>query len=641
MIFSQLALSFVLTAGSTMAAFATPPPRKFSKKKAALAPKRWTVTGTNSIQGTYMYTNKCNNVFQATIECDRFGDSDPDLCMFSEYTIGDIVTDCDDDEVSAGICVALADRNGFVKANDKLPVDGSILDKDTICEFSGTFRASSAMDGNMVKPIPLASSNGCPTTTTNFKLVVQGIVTEDGNLELEFSDNFGQSYYTNEKVCPKSYIGLKVSDDIVDQGRALAYGGDGNDALFLFFQFVVKLAICVWDENLCWGNPVPTPVEEDKLVPTPAPSPDNVYAWKNPICGGAVNPSGDKQRECQTNLWIPTDDATMHCFAYGDDPCHVSDEDPNYGRDKDPSLCLEDTFYLYTFYLWDEEEKIQQGAFSWAGRTWLEYSRRFATELRAMKARGTKVTSPMLQVRGPLRARQNLQEFFVACGPACFDPDDPAYIDIIAINASCSNGDYNGVSWAGQCPSDANFAYNEALATSKAFGNLPVYITSWSRLETWGNPLKQLEAIEAIDAFFPSTNSNNRIVQRVYWLGATVRNNLSGGSSNVLTTVLNDGTSLGEHWRSKCDSLCVSGGNLCLDNPVPTPVEEICGCRTASCTYAILNTEAGDSTYTCREEMDYQQTAWGYSDREACAIVAGDYYPSECGGCDPDRCMLK
>ena len=106
MIFSQLALSFVLTAGSTMAAFATPPPRKFSKKKAALAPKRWTVTGTNSIQGTYMYTNKCNNVFQATIECDLFGDGDPDLCLYSEYTIADIVADCDDDEVSAGTCVS-------------------------------------------------------------------------------------------------------------------------------------------------------------------------------------------------------------------------------------------------------------------------------------------------------------------------------------------------------------------------------------------------------------------------------------------------------------------------------------------------------------------------------------------------------
>jgi hypothetical protein len=208
-----------------MAAFAKP--SKFSKKNAALTPKRWTVTGTNSIQGTYMYTNKCNNVFQATIECDLFGDGDPDLCLYSEYAIGDIVTDCDDKNASVEICVPLPDGNGFIKVNDKLPVDGSIIDKDTICVFSGTFRAFSAMDGpNMLHPIPLASSNGCSTTTTNFKLVVQGMVKEDGNLELAFSSDYGESYYTDNKTCPNSYIGLKLSDDFVDQGRALSLPGN-------------------------------------------------------------------------------------------------------------------------------------------------------------------------------------------------------------------------------------------------------------------------------------------------------------------------------------------------------------------------------------------------------------------------------
>ena len=57
------------------------------------------------------------------------------------------------------------------------------------------------------------------------------MVTEDGDLELEFSDNFGQSYYTKEKVCPNSYIGRKVSDDIVDQGRALARVDDGDGSM--------------------------------------------------------------------------------------------------------------------------------------------------------------------------------------------------------------------------------------------------------------------------------------------------------------------------------------------------------------------------------------------------------------------------
>ena len=238
MIFSQLALSFVLTAGSTMAAgtaqFPTPPPRKLSKKNAT---PQSSVTGTNSIQGMYLYTNKCSNVFQVTIKCGLFGDSDPDLCMFSEYTMGDIVTDCD---VLADICVPLEDGNGFVKVNDKLPVDESIIDKDTICVFSGTFRAS-AMDGNMMMPIPLATSNGCSTDTTNFKEVVKGMIQEDGNLVLEFSDNFGQSYYTNEKECPNSYIGQKVSDDIVDNSRALARVDDGDGSMPMYHRHLVGL----------------------------------------------------------------------------------------------------------------------------------------------------------------------------------------------------------------------------------------------------------------------------------------------------------------------------------------------------------------------------------------------------------------
>ena len=99
----------------------------------------------------------------------------------------------------------------------------------------------------MLHPIPLASSNGCPTTTANFQLVVQGMVTEDGDLELEFSDNFGQSYYTKEKVCPNSYIGRKVSDDSVDQTRALARVDDGDGTMNKYHRHLcVGLAVMAW-----------------------------------------------------------------------------------------------------------------------------------------------------------------------------------------------------------------------------------------------------------------------------------------------------------------------------------------------------------------------------------------------------------
>jgi hypothetical protein len=265
----------------------------------------------------------------------------------------------------------------------------------------------------------------------------------------------------------------------------------------------------------------------------------------NQKCGGAVNSSGNKERTCRNDLWNPTDDSSMYCFAYGgtDDPCHLNNNnDPDDGIFKDPSVCLDETFYL-----WDEPD-TQRKSYAWAGRTWLQYSQRYSNELKEMRSRGTKVTSPMLKAGGPGVLRRNLDDFFSACGSACLDRNDPAYIDVIAINAFC--GDFNGPTG---CFGGASFIYDEAVATSNVFNNIPVYITNWSRLQT-SDPQDQVEAIDAIDEFFPrSINDEDRIVQRVYWFGAT---DFGGGSSNnFLTNTLSDGNTLGELFRAKCDSL--------------------------------------------------------------------------------------
>ena len=268
----------------------------------------------------------------------------------------------------------------------------------------------------------------------------------------------------------------------------------------------------------------------------------------NNKCGAAVNSSNDSNQKCMDDLWDPTGDNTMHCFAYGGigDPCHLNNNnDINDGRNKDPSNCLGDTFYL-----WDEPD-TQGKSYDWAGRTWLEYSRQFANEINEMRrSSGTKITSPMLKAGGPGTLDRNLNDFFNACGSPCYDKNDPAYIDIIAINAFC--GDFNGP--AG-CRGGAAFIYNEAISASKSFQNIPVYITNWSRLQT-NDPQDQVDAVNAIEEFFPAddgTNDDDLVVQRVYWFGAT---DFGGDSSNnFLTTVLADGNTLGELWRNKCKSL--------------------------------------------------------------------------------------
>ena len=122
------------------------------------------------------------------------------------------------------------------------------------------------------------------------------------------------------------------------------------------------------------------------------------------------------------------------------------------------------------------------------------------------------------------------------------------HIDIIAINAFCGpwNDQYGG------CRAGASFIYNEAAAVSNAFNGISVYITNWSRLQT-SSASEQLDAIGAVDEFFPSSGG---VIERVYWFGAR---DFGGGSTTTsyLTNVLPDGSTLGDAWRTKCDSINV------------------------------------------------------------------------------------
>ena len=76
--------------------------------------------------------------------------------------------------------------------------------------FSGTFSKSARMEGNALKPLPLVSSRGCGTEFINYQLVMRARITNsDGDLDLGFSSDYGETYYTDEKDCPVSYIGSK------------------------------------------------------------------------------------------------------------------------------------------------------------------------------------------------------------------------------------------------------------------------------------------------------------------------------------------------------------------------------------------------------------------------------------------------
>jgi hypothetical protein len=76
-------------------------------------------------------------------------------------------------------------------------------------------------------------------------------------------------------------------------------------------------------------------------------------------CGGAVNTGGvSANATCTSDLWNPTQNWNMHCYAYGGvtDPCALhNNNDISDGLFKSPINCDRDTFYL-----WDEVSFLYQ-----------------------------------------------------------------------------------------------------------------------------------------------------------------------------------------------------------------------------------------------------------------------------------------
>ena len=160
-----------------------------------------------NIEGVYVYTNKCSMVYQAVIGCGL--QQDEDFCLYTEFKLGILV----DEEYPGSIPVPGNKDQSFLP-NSELPSasDPGSVDPEKVCVFSGTFSKSARMEGNALKPVPLASSHGCGTGFTNYQLVMRARITNsDGDLDLGFSSDYGETYYTDEKDCPVSYIGSKQS----------------------------------------------------------------------------------------------------------------------------------------------------------------------------------------------------------------------------------------------------------------------------------------------------------------------------------------------------------------------------------------------------------------------------------------------
>lgn len=271
------------------------------------------------------------------------------------------------------------------------------------------------------------------------------------------------------------------------------------------------------------------------LPPLPPPLPSS-----SGKCGGAVNAGS---YHCEPMLWGPTSDRSLPCYAYGgaSDPCALTNtNDFNDGLDKDPSHCTQGD----TFFLWDEPD-TQGRSYAWAATAWLGYAQAHAAQIAALRARGVRVTTPLLKADQP---GDYLEEFWAVCGDACHDPSSPAYIDIVAVNPFC--GAWNEpIGTAEGCRGGAEFVVDQLRDYLRG---RPIHVTNWGYLG--GDTTEaQLAAMDATDAFFAADSP----VERVYWFGA--RDYGGGTTRNFLSDVVESGeragSTLGELWAERCSSL--------------------------------------------------------------------------------------
>jgi len=295
--------------------------------------------------------------------------------------------------------------------------------------------------------------------------------------------------------------------------------GDGNDCSHGWSPFTPTENLCNLKIGFGTTLPAPTPT----LAPMLAPSMPPLEA--TPYCGIAVN-----IYECraEVNRLAAIDPVVgksfeRMCMGYGGThpPAHSGktelDKDlctlninndcdhwyeatgswhcaRDYGISKNPDECR--GRYLF---LWDEPMTQGKSA-EWAADQWKNHADKWGPQIQALRARGTRVTSPLFtDHQGP--ANEKFQRFFERCGNECSDPSSKYYIDVLATNQWLLNDQSAHIGqeqwikdYAAKLRQDnddrpvilGNFAWLGATTADQqaaAIANSRIWDRSWSGLE--------------------------------------------------------------------------------------------------------------------------------------------------------------
>lgn len=221
------------------------------------------------------------------------------------------------------------------------------------------------------------------------------------------------------------------------------------------------------------------------------------------MCGIAPT-QGDCASEVAYLARLDPRAAGMSCMGFGgqSDPCSLSiTNDRNFGMLKNPSACTSSVFFL-----WDEPStQCNRGYRScgaaWAPRQWKAYVDRWESELRVARARGMKVTSPLMISGDVEELLGRFADFFRRC-PECSQQGNKYYIDVLAWNAFALQQPRSRFSPSRQ------YAYLGTLARAlkNAYPGRPVYATNFGLLYA-RTAMEQADAITAHNIFNPDISN--------------------------------------------------------------------------------------------------------------------------------------
>merc|ERR1712086_1229509 len=95
------------------------------------------------------------------------------------------------------------------------------IDDTVTCVASGVF-SMDRIDGDVIKPIPMATSSGCSIQNVNYdyQYVMKGLINrKKDSIKIHFSSDYGLTYYTDEVDMPKVYTAVKSEIELYSLTR--------------------------------------------------------------------------------------------------------------------------------------------------------------------------------------------------------------------------------------------------------------------------------------------------------------------------------------------------------------------------------------------------------------------------------------